>query len=84
MDCDVLIGQDWLECFGYQFQISNLGINIPTCSETLVRIPTSEKGTRLIEAEELQENVFCASSVVECVDSSFVCLVINCNSTDGP
>jgi hypothetical protein len=36
----------------------------------------------LIEAQELQENIFCASSVVECVDFSFNCLVINCNSTD--
>ena len=82
MDCNVLIRQDWLERFGYQFQIPNLGIKLPACSETLIRIPTSERGTRLIEAQELQENVFCASIVVECVDSSFVCLVMNCNPTD--
>ena len=42
MDFDVLIGQDWLERFGYQFQIPNLGINLPACFETLIRIPTSE------------------------------------------
>jgi len=82
MECDLVIGQDWLERFGYQFQIPNLGINLPAYSETLVRVPTTEKGTRLIEAQELQENVFCASSVVECVDSSFVCLVKNCNPKD--
>ena len=47
-----------------------------------MQIPTTEKGSRLVEAQELQENIFCASSMVECVDSSFICLVINCNSTD--
>jgi hypothetical protein len=82
MECDILIGQDWLEKFGYQFQITELGIYLPTCSETLVRIPASEQGARLVEAQELQANVFCASSVVECVDSFYICLVINCNTTD--
>jgi hypothetical protein len=35
-----------------------------------------------MEAQEFQENIFCASSVVECVDSTFICLLINCNPTD--
>ena len=82
VNCDILLGQDWLERFGYQFQIPDLGINLPAHSETLVRVPTTEKGSRLIESQELQENIFCASGVVECADSSFICLVINCNSTD--
>ena len=30
----------------------------------------------------MQENICCASSVVECKDSSFLCLIINFNSTD--
>jgi len=47
-----------------------------------VRIPTTEKGNRLVEAQELQENIFCASSVAERVCSSVTCLKINCNSTD--
>jgi hypothetical protein len=73
MDCDILIGQDWLERFGYQFQIPELGITLPAYSETLVRIPTKEKGTRLTESQELKENIFCASSVVECVDAFCFC-----------
>ena len=77
-----LLGQDWLERFGYQFQIPDLGINLPAHSETLVWVPTTEKGSQLIESQDLQENIFCASGVVECTDSSFICLVINCNSTD--
>ena len=82
MNCDILLGQDWLERFGYEFQIPDLGINLPAYSETSVRIPTTEKGSRLVEAQELQENIFCASSVVECVDSSFICLDVNCNPSD--
>jgi hypothetical protein len=80
MDCDVLIGQDWLERFGYQFQIPNLGIHLPACSETLNRVPTSEKGTQLTEAQELQDNVL----RIQCSSMSkfFFCLVINCNPTD--
>jgi hypothetical protein len=58
MDCDLLIGQDRLERFRYQFLIPSVGINLPAYSETLVRIPTVENGSRLVEAQELQENVF--------------------------
>jgi len=82
INCDILIGQDWLERFGYQFQIPSIGITLPAYSETVVRIPTTEKGSRLLEAQELQENIFCASSIVECVDSYFMCFIINCNPTD--
>jgi hypothetical protein len=48
----------------------------------LVRIPTQEKGNPLVEAQELQENIFCASSAMECVNNSFLCLLINLNSTE--
>ena len=82
MNYDLLIGQDWLEKFGYDFQIPSLGITLPAYSETIVRIPTQEKGNRLVEAQELQENIFCASSVVDCKDNSFLCLMINLNSTE--
>jgi hypothetical protein len=76
---DLLLGQDWLEKFGFNLQTPSLGINLPAYSETLVRIPARERGNRIIEAQDLQENVFCASSVVECVDNSFLCLLINLN-----
>ena len=66
MNCEKIFGQDWLERFGYQFQIPSLRINLPAYSETLVRIPTTAQGNRLVEAQELQDNIFCASSVVEC------------------
>jgi len=79
VNCDILLGQAWLERLGYQFQIPDIGINLPAYSETLVRIPTTEKGSQLVEAQEMEENIFCVSSVVECVDTSFICLAINCN-----
>jgi hypothetical protein len=44
MECDILIGQDWLERFGYHFQLPSLGISLPAYSETLVRVPTQERG----------------------------------------
>jgi hypothetical protein len=82
MNYDLLLGQDWLEKFEFTLQIPSLGITLPAYSETLVRIPTQEKWNRLVEAQELQENVFCASSIVECVDKSFLCLLVNLNSTE--
>ena len=51
MKCDLLLGQDWLETFGYQFQILFIGINVPAYSENLVRIPTTEQFHRLVEAQ---------------------------------
>ena len=47
-----------------------------------VRIPTREKGDPIVEAQKLQENVFCTSSVADCVDNSLLCLLINLNPTD--
>ena len=41
MNCEVPLRQDWLERFGYQFQLPSLGI-IPAYSETVVRVPTTE------------------------------------------
>ena len=68
MNCELLMGQDWPEKFGYQFEIPSLGIHLPVYSETMVLIPTTEQGNQLVEAQELQENIFFASSVVECKD----------------
>ena len=80
MECEILLVQDFLERFGYQFQIPCLGINLPAYSETLVRIPTTEQGNRFFEAQELRKNIFCASSVVEC--RFFIFCLINLNSLD--
>jgi len=52
MNCEILLGQAWLERFGYQFHIPSLGINLSGYSETLVRIPTAQ-GNRLVEGQEL-------------------------------
>jgi hypothetical protein len=40
MNFDWLLGQDWLESFGFNLQIPSLGITLPAYSKTLVRIPT--------------------------------------------
>ena len=54
VNCEILLEQDWLGRFGYQFQIQSLGSNLPGYSETLVHIPTTEQGNRLVVAQELQ------------------------------
>jgi hypothetical protein len=46
MNYYLLLRQDWLEKFGCNLQIPSLGITLPAYSETLVRIPTQEKGNR--------------------------------------
>jgi hypothetical protein len=60
MNYGLLLGQDWLEKFVFNLQIPSLGITLPAYSKTLVHIPTREKGNRLVEAQELQENIFYA------------------------
>jgi hypothetical protein len=82
MNHDLLLGQDWLERFGFQLRIPSLGITLPAYSETLIRVPTREKRNRLVEAQELQENVLCASNVVECAGNPFCCLLTNLNRTE--
>lgn len=81
MNCEVLLGQDWLERFGCRFQIPSVNVDIilPAYSGTQVRIPTTEKGSRLVEAQELQENVLC---IKYSRMHYLVCLIVNCNSTD--
>jgi hypothetical protein len=56
---DLLLRQEWLEKCGFNLQMPSLGITLPAYSETLVRNPTREKGNRLVEAQELQENILC-------------------------
>ena len=68
MKCDVLLGQDWLERFGYEFWMLPLSMTFSAYLETVVRVSTTEKGYRLVEAHELQEKVFCTFGVVECKD----------------
>ena len=77
LNYDLVIGQDWLKRFGVQFSIPTLGVTIPARSEKIVKFPTNETGTRLIESQELEPNIFCASSITQCKDNTFVCLLVN-------
>jgi hypothetical protein len=78
--CNILLGHDWLERFGYQFRILELGINLPAYSETLVRIPTVQIGSRLLETGITREHILCFKCNRIC--RLFIRLVINCNQTD--
>ena len=46
LNCDILLGKNWPEKFGYRFQIPDLGINLPAYSENLVRIQLPKKEVR--------------------------------------
>jgi len=54
MNCDIVLGQNWLEQNSCRLHIRSMKIDIilPAYSETLVHIPTTEKGSRLMEAQE--------------------------------
>jgi hypothetical protein len=59
MNCEVLLGQDWLERLGCRFQIPIVGVDIvlPAYLETLVRIPTTEKGRRLVKGKNCRKSI---------------------------
>jgi hypothetical protein len=78
---DIILGQDWLDKAGYEFQ-KKISTIIPPYSEQVVKCKTNEKGTRFIEHQILKPGLICASSLVNCENFEFPCLVVNL--TDRP
>lgn len=74
-DLDLILGQTWLRLKDYQ-----LGPVIEPLSEKIVQFKTSEKGTRLIDHQEFQKGVVCASSLVFCENNAYSCMVLNKSS----
>jgi hypothetical protein len=62
---DMILGQDWLEKEGYNFQ-KNTPIIIHPYSEKVVKCKTQEKGVRFIEHQVTQPGLICATSLVNC------------------
>jgi hypothetical protein len=50
---------------------------LPPLSEGIVKIPTREKGVRLIEKQELLPGVYCGTSLGECNGEFVSCLAVN-------
>jgi hypothetical protein len=73
---DIILGQDWLEEAGYNFQ-KREPIMIPPYSEQVIRCRTSERGVCFIEHQLLQPGLMAASSLVNCQANEFPCLVVN-------
>jgi hypothetical protein len=73
---DIILGQDWLDSAGYGFQ-RKTPVIIPPYSEQIVKCKTTEKGVRFIEHQITQPGLICASSLVNCENYEFPCLMIN-------
>jgi hypothetical protein len=72
---DIILGQDWLQEAGFSIQ-KKMPLNIPPFSEQLIRCK-KEKGVHFIEHQLLQSGFIAASSLLECKDEEFPCLVVN-------
>jgi hypothetical protein len=78
---DIILGQDWLDNAGYGFQ-KKIPTIIPPYSEHVVKCKTNERGIWFIEHRILKPGLICASSLVNCDNCEFSCLVVNL--TDQP
>jgi hypothetical protein len=78
---DIILVQDWLDNEGYGFQ-KKTPVIIPPYSERVVKCKTQEKGVRFIEHQITQPGLICASSLVNCENCEFPCLMVNV--TDRP
>jgi hypothetical protein len=78
---DIILGQDWLEKAGFNIQRREPVI-IPPYSEQVIKCRTKEKGVRFIEHQLIQPGLIVASSLINCKNEEFPCLVVNL--TDKP
>jgi hypothetical protein len=78
---DIILGQDWLDNAGYGFQ-KKTPVLIPPYSAQVVKCKTLERGVRFIEHQINRPGLICASSLVNCENFEFPCLMINL--TDKP
>jgi hypothetical protein len=71
---DLIMGQEWLLENGYMMTCSKI---ILPLSESIVRIPTKERGVRFLEKQELSPGVYCGTSLSLCEGGYFQCLIVN-------
>jgi hypothetical protein len=67
-------GQEWLSQNDYVMTCPNA---ILPFNESVVKVPSRERGVRLIERQELLPGVYCGSSLSLCHEGYFHCLVVN-------
>jgi hypothetical protein len=71
---DLILGQEWLIKNDYMMTCRN---TILPFSETVVRVPTRERGVRFVDKQELLPGVYCGTSLSLSSDCHFYCLVVN-------
>jgi hypothetical protein len=71
---DLIMGQEWLIENDYVMTCPKI---ILPFSESVVKMPTRERGIRFVEKQELSPGVYCSTSLSLCEGGRFQCLVVN-------
>jgi hypothetical protein len=71
---DLILGQKWLFQNDYMMTCSNA---ILAFSESVVKVPTKERGVRFVDKQELLPGTYCGASLSLCHEGYFHCLVVN-------
>ncbi|PNF31840.1 hypothetical protein B7P43_G08901 [Cryptotermes secundus] len=74
---NLILGQEWLLQNGYMMTCSKV---VPPFSESVIKVPTKEKGIRLVDKQELLPGVYCGTSLGMCHEGYFSCLIVNMTS----
>jgi hypothetical protein len=70
---DVILGQEWLLQNDYVMTYPKV---IPPFSEN-IKVPTKERGVRLVDKQGLLPGVYCGTSLSLCQKGYFQCLIVN-------
>jgi hypothetical protein len=71
---DLILGQPWLIRNDYVMTCPN---TILPFSESVIKVPTKERGVRFVDKQELLPGVYCGTSLSLCHKGYFQCLVVN-------
>jgi hypothetical protein len=71
---DLILGEQWLLRNNYMMTCPS---TILPFSESVVKIPTKERGVRFVEKQELLPGAYCGTSLSLCHEGYFHCLIVN-------
>jgi hypothetical protein len=71
---DLIMGQEWLMENDYVMVCPKI---ILPFSESVVKMPTRERGIRFVDKQELLPGIYCSTSLSLCEGGCFQCLIVN-------
>ena len=79
-----ILGRDWLRNTPHRIEIPILQHYsiLPAYSETILTLPTQEKGVRHCPSQCLGTGIYVAESIVNCTNNQFMCLNVNLNEDE--